>query len=107
METRNLGIGWDIQQFALEQYYLVDKYPEMFDREMVLRVVNYVLGCHPGSGTSLVSGVGSHSVTVAFGLNRDMEYYIPGGMVSERRSSDRIFLNLKKLLHISGSNRNM
>jgi endoglucanase len=76
------GVGWDIQKFAMQQYYLVEKYPDLFDREPVLRVVNYVLGCHPGSNTSLVSGVGAHSVTSAFGVNRTMEYYIPGGMVS-------------------------
>lgn len=76
------GIGWNIQEFALEQYYLVQKYPDLFDREPILRVVNYVLGCHPGSNTSLVSGVGAHSVTSGFGVYRHMEYYIPGGMVS-------------------------
>jgi endoglucanase len=76
------GVGWNIQNFALQQYYLVEKYPDLFDREAILRVVNYVLGCHPGSNTSLVSGVGAHSITSAFGVNRTMEYYIPGGMVS-------------------------
>lgn len=76
------GVGWDIQEFALEHYYLVQKYPDLFDREAILRVVNYVLGCHPGSNTSLVSGVGAHSVISAFGVNRTMESYIPGGMVS-------------------------
>jgi hypothetical protein len=76
------GIGWDIQHFALQHFYLIEKYPDLFDRESLLRVVNYVLGCHPGSNTSLVSGVGAHSVTVAFGVNRTMESYIPGGMVS-------------------------
>jgi endoglucanase len=76
------GVGWDIQEFAMKHYYLVEKYPGLFDREAILRVVNYVLGCHPGSNTSLVSGVGAHSITSAFGLNRTMEYYIPGGMVS-------------------------
>jgi len=76
------GVGWSIQNFAMEYYYLVENYPDMFDREPVLRVVNYVLGCHPGSNTSLVSGVGAHSITVAFGVNRTQEYYIPGGMVS-------------------------
>ncbi len=76
------GIGWNIQNFALQHYYLIEKYPDLFDRESLLRVVNYVLGCHPGSNTSLVSGVGAHSVTVAFGVNRTMESYIPGGMVS-------------------------
>jgi hypothetical protein len=76
------GVGWDIQEFAMQHFYLVKKYPDLFDREPVLRVVNYVLGCHPGSSTSLVSGVGAHSVISAFGVNRTMEYYIPGGMVS-------------------------
>lgn len=76
------GIGWDIQRYALEHYYLVRKFPDLFDRELVLRVLNYVLGCHPGSSTSLVSGVGSHSITSAFGVYRHMWYYIPGGMVS-------------------------
>ena len=54
----------------------------MFDRENVLRVVNYVLGCHPGSNTSLVSAVGAHSLTVAYGFNMHWWSYIPGGMVS-------------------------
>jgi len=76
------GIGWNIQEFALEHYYLVTRYPDIFNREIVLRVVNYVLGCHPGSSTSLVSGVGAHSVTNAFGVYRHLESYIPGGMVS-------------------------
>ncbi len=76
------GVGWDVQQYALGQYYLVQQYPDLFEREQVLRVVNYVLGCHPGSNTSFVSGVGAHSVTSAFNVYRHMEYYIPGGMVS-------------------------
>lgn len=76
------GIGWNIQEYALEHYYLIKKYPNMFDRELLLRVVNYVLGCHPGSNTSLVSGVGAHSVTSGFGVYRPQWYYIPGGMVS-------------------------
>ncbi|MCK5702393.1 MAG: glycoside hydrolase family 9 protein, partial [Cyclobacteriaceae bacterium] len=76
------GIGWNIQWYALEHYYLVRKYPDLFNRELIFRVVNYVLGCHPGSNTSLVSGVGAHSITSAFGVYRHMWYYIPGGMVS-------------------------
>ena len=63
-------------------YHLAKAYPSKFDRELVLRVVNYVLGCHPGSSLSLVSGVGSRSLTVAYGINRADESYIPGGMVS-------------------------
>ena len=76
------GVGWDIQNFALEHYYLIKEFPDMFSPEIVYRVVNYVLGCHPGSNTSLVSGVGAHSITNAFGVYRHLESYIPGGMVS-------------------------
>jgi len=76
------GVGWSIQRYALEHYPLVEKFPNMFSEELIFRVVNYVLGCHPGSNTSLVSAVGSHSITSAFGVYRHMWYYIPGGMVS-------------------------
>ena len=76
------GVGWSIQRYALEQYYLSKAFPDMFDRENVIRVVNYVLGCHPGSNTSLVSGVGAHSLTVAYGYTMHWWSYIPGGMAS-------------------------
>jgi hypothetical protein len=76
------GIGWQIQQFALTHYYLIRAYPEIFDREMIFSVVNYVLGCHPGSSVSLVSGVGARSLTIAYGTNRADWSYIPGGMAS-------------------------
>ncbi len=76
------GVGWNIQEFALQHYYLVKAYPDLFNREPILNVVNYVLGCHPASSTSLVSGVGPHSILIAFGVNRTMEGYIPGGMMS-------------------------
>ena len=76
------GVGWSIQNFALEYFYLLQRYPDLFNKEPILNVVNYVLGCHPASNTSLVSGVGSKSILVAFGVNRTMEGYIPGGMMS-------------------------
>ena len=76
------GIGWDIQEYAVAQYYLSKAFPQMFDRENVCRVVNYVLGCHPGSNTSFVSAVGAHSIIPAYGFNMHWWSYIPGGMVS-------------------------
>ncbi len=76
------GIGWGIQQYAVEQYYLIKAYPDLFDREHVFRVVNYVLGCHPGSSDSFVSGVAAQSLTVAYGVNRADWSYIPGGAAS-------------------------
>ncbi len=76
------GIGWNIQYYAFAQYFLARAYPDLFDRENVLAVVDYVLGCHPGSNVSLVSGVGVRSLTVAFGINRADWHYISGGMAS-------------------------
>ncbi len=76
------GIGWNIPEFAVGQYYLVRACPDLFDRETVLSVLNYVLGCHPGNNVSLVSAVGVRSLTVAFGINRSDWSYIPGGMAS-------------------------
>jgi len=57
------GVAWSILRFAMEQYYLLKAFPEMFSPEPIFAVVNYVLGCHPGSNVSLVSGVGARSLT--------------------------------------------
>ncbi len=76
------GIGWDIQEFAVEQYFLAKAYPDLFEPETVMSVLNYVLGCHPGGNMSFVSGVGVRSLTVAFGINRADWSYIPGGVAS-------------------------
>jgi endoglucanase len=76
------GIGWSIQDYAVDQYYLAKTFPDLYDRENVFRVVNFVLGCHPGSNVSFVSGVGPRSLTVAYGANRGDWSYIPGGMAS-------------------------
>jgi hypothetical protein len=76
------GIGWNIQDYAVTQYYLNRAFPEMFNRENLLRVVNYVLGCHPGSSTSFVSAVGAHSIIPAYGFNMHWWSYIPGGNIS-------------------------
>jgi hypothetical protein len=76
------GIGWDIQEFGATQYYLTKEFPDMFSREIVCNVVNYVLGCHPGSSTSFISAVGARSIIPAYGFNMHWWSYIPGGNVS-------------------------
>ncbi len=76
------GEGWKIQQYAVELYQVWRVFPDLVDREVILRVVNYVLGCHPASNLSLTSGVGAESVTAAYGVNRGEWSSIPGGMVS-------------------------
>jgi endoglucanase len=76
------GVGWSIQYFAVYLYYLVKRFPEFFSFIPLQRALNYLLGCHPASNTSLVSGVGAHSLLVAYGQNRADWSYIPGGVAS-------------------------
>ena len=77
------GAGWMIQHLGVEQYYLHKAWPEKFSKDGYINALNFVLGCHPGSNTSsFVSGVGTKSVEVAYGFNRDDWSYIPGGSVS-------------------------
>ena len=77
------GAGWNIQKFGVEQYFLYTGFPEIVDKEYMLNALNFVLGCHPGENTaSFASGVGSRSMTAAYGYNRADWSYIPGGVVS-------------------------
>ena len=77
------GAGWIIQRFGIEQYFLHQGWPELFPAENFFSVINFILGCHPGVNTaSFASGVGSKSVTTAYGVNRADWSYIPGGVVS-------------------------
>jgi len=77
------GDGWTIQSFGVNQYFLQKNFPEIFDSKYMLNALNFVLGNHPGENTSsFVSGVGSRSVTQAYGANRADRSFIPGGSVS-------------------------
>lgn len=77
------GAGWGIQSFGVQQYFLHRGFPAEVSPEYMLNALNFVLGVHPGVNTaSFASGVGSRSVTAAYGLNRADWSYIPGGVVS-------------------------
>jgi endoglucanase len=77
------GAGWNIQEFGVHQYYLSKYFPDLFNRELMCNALNFVLGCHPGENTAaFASGVGSRSMTIAYGYNRADWSYIPGGVVS-------------------------
>jgi endoglucanase len=77
------GDGWNIQSLAVKQYFLHKYLPETFSSDLMFNALNFVLGNHPGENTSsFASGVGSRSVTVAYGVNRADWSYIPGGVVS-------------------------
>lgn len=77
------GDGWNVQSFAVNQYFLIKAFPDIFDSKYLLSALNFVLGNHPGENTSsFVSGVGSRSVMQAYGINRADRSSIPGGSVS-------------------------
>lgn len=77
------GAGWGIQAFGMNMLFMHLGFPEIVNLDYTLNSLNFVLGCHPGDNTSsFVSGVGSNSVTVAYGVNRADWSFIPGGSVS-------------------------
>ncbi len=77
------GAGWDIQSFGVRQYYLHKAFPEIFSAAPIFNALNFILGVHPGENTSsFASGVGVRSATIAYGVNRADESYIPGGVAS-------------------------
>ncbi len=77
------GSGWQIQDLGLKHYYLYKCWQNEASREYMLNALNFILGCHPGTNTaSFVSGVGTKSIIVAYGVNRADWSFIPGGVVS-------------------------
>ena len=66
---------------AMQAYVLHRAFPDVVGPELVVRGLDYVLGTHPVSSASLVSGVGARSQTVAYGHNRADFAFIPGGVV--------------------------
>jgi hypothetical protein len=77
------GAGWGIQNFGVEQYFLHTGYPDIFPKDYMLHAMNFILGVHPGVNTSsFASGVGSRSLTQAYGINRGDYSYTPGGIGS-------------------------
>ena len=77
--------GWggseSVAAFATRMYFLHEAFPAIVGPEYTLRGVNYLLGTHPVSSTSLVSTVGTQSKLIAYGNNRADYTFIPGGMV--------------------------
>lgn len=66
---------------AMANWYLHKAFPDIISAEDVFRGANYILGTHPGSSLSFVSGVGARSKQVAYGMNRADFSYIAGGIV--------------------------
>ncbi len=69
------ALGLAMQTFELHQAF-----PQIVGPEYTVRGLDYVLGTHPVSSVSLVSGVGARSMTVAYGHNRADFSFIAGGV---------------------------
>ncbi|MDT0649404.1 glycoside hydrolase family 9 protein [Autumnicola edwardsiae] len=77
--------GWagngQVIAFAMNNYLLYKAFPDLIDKEHVYKALNYIYGTHPDSSISFVSGVGTKSKKVAYGMNRADFSFIAGGIV--------------------------
>lgn len=79
------GGGWggsgSVVNAAITNYYVYKEFPDIMNKEYVLRGINYIFGCHPYSNISFVNAVGTRSKKVAYGNNRADFTTIAGGVV--------------------------
>jgi endoglucanase len=75
------GGSGTVVSWAITNYYAYKAFPDIMNKEYVLRGMNYVLGCHPYSNLSFVEAVGTRSKKVAYGNNRADFTIIAGGIV--------------------------
>jgi endoglucanase len=77
--------GWggsgSVVNSAITNYYAYKEFPEIMNKEYVLRGINYIFGCHPYSNVSFVEAVGTRSKKLAYGNNRADFSIIAGGIV--------------------------
>jgi len=77
--------GWagneTVIRWAMTNYHVHKAFPDVLSRESVLDGLTYVLGRHPASNVSFVSGVGTVSKRIAYGQNRADFAFIAGGVV--------------------------
>ncbi len=67
--------------FGSQMYFLHQAFPDIVGPEYTLRAFDYVLGMHPASNQSYVSGIGTDSKLIAYGNNRADYSFIPGGVI--------------------------
>ena len=89
------GHGWGLQAAAMRQYFFHKHLPELFGPEAVLNTVDYVLGRHPATNHSFVSGVGARSTLITYVFNRPEWTYQPGGVISGTSLVKPDYLELK------------
>lgn len=81
ISTGGWGSSGTVLRTAMQNHILYSAFPDLVDPDVTVNGFEYVLGRHPGSSTSLVSGIGTHTKTKAYGVNRADFSFIPGGIV--------------------------
>jgi endoglucanase len=79
--TGTWGGSGTVAGFAIHMYFLHAAFPNIIDTDYSLRGFDYLLGTHPVSNISYVSGVGTQSKLIGYGNNRADYTFIPGGMI--------------------------
>jgi endoglucanase len=75
------GGSAEVAEFGVETYFLHEAFPSLVGPDYTLRAANYLLGTHPASSVSYISGIGTRSKLQAYGNNRYDNTFIPGGMI--------------------------
>lgn len=68
-------------EFASRTWFLHNAFPDIIGTDYTLRGLDYLLGAHPVSNVSYVSGIGAQSKLIAYGNNRADYTFIPGGVI--------------------------
>ena len=77
--------GWggagQVLDFAAQMYFFHQAFPDVIGADYTFRALDYLLGAHPASNVSYVSGIGAQSKLIAYGNNRPDYTFIPGGVI--------------------------
>jgi len=75
------GGSAQVAEFGVAMYFLHEAFPDVVGPEYTLTAANYLLGTHPDSSVSYISGIGTDSKLQGYGNNRADNTFVPGGMV--------------------------
>ena len=75
------GGSAEVAEFGAQMYFLHQAFPDVVGPQYTLRAADYLLGTHPASSVSYISGIGTGSKLQAYGNNRADNTFIPGGMI--------------------------
>ena len=76
----NWGGNGAVASQGVTAYYAHKYFPDLVGREDVLRVANFLFGCHPDHNKSFVAGVGVRTKNMTYGNTRADFTFIAGGV---------------------------